>query len=692
MEFRISDTFTDSLTKLTSQEQKAVKTTAFDLQLNPASSGLRFHKLDRVKDPNFWSVSVNMDIRIIVHRTAASLMLCYVDHHDNAYTWAQKRKIERHPRTGAAQLVEVRETIEEVIIQQPVMVPAAVPTQRRPFADIPDDDLLAYGIPQEWLDDVQQATEDTLFDVAIHLPQEAAEALLELATGGTPQKPASIPNDTDPFSHPDAQRRFRIMSNVEELERALEYPWEKWTVFLHPGQRSLVERDCSGPTRVSGSAGTGKTIVGLHRAVHLARRYPDATILLTTFSPALANALAIKLDRLVGNQPAVMSRIQVKAIRDVARELYTSTFGSPPALADVNEVKSRLLTRAADLSDRKFSDAFLWSEWADFVDAWQLTTWEAYRDVPRIGRRTRLGSKQRELLWQIFQDLHHWLDERQQLTWPAVFRQVTDHLTNTSDYPYAFAVIDEAQDMGIPELKFFAAIGTQQSDSLFFTGDSGQRIFQQPFSWKALGVDIRGRSQTLKINYRTSHQIRNSADRLLPSTLTDVDGNQEDRRNTISVFNGPTPVVEVYDSPEEEIEAIGEWIANRLTAGFQPEEIGVFVRDREQLERAIAAIHHAGATPIELDEHVAFKPGCIAYSTMHLAKGLEFRAVVVMACDDEVIPQQERIESVTDEASLEEVYTTERHLLYVACTRARDHLLISGVDPASEFLDDLETH
>ena len=215
-----------------------------------------------------------MDIRIIVHRTAASFMLCYVDHHDNAYGWASKRKIERHPKTGAAQLVEVRETVEEVIIQQPVMVPAAAPPQHRPFADIPDDDLLAYGIPQEWLDDVQQATEDTLFDVAIHLPQEAAEALLELATGGTPQKPASIPDDTDPFSHPDAQRRFRIMSNVEELERALEYPWEKWTVFLHPGQRSLVERDCSGPTRVSGSAGTGKTIVGLHRAIHHAGATP----------------------------------------------------------------------------------------------------------------------------------------------------------------------------------------------------------------------------------------------------------------------------------------------------------------------------------------------------------------------------------------------------------------------------------
>ncbi len=184
-----------------------------------------------------------MDIRLIVHKTDSSLLLCYVDHHDDAYNWAQRRKIERHPRTGAAQLVEVRETVEEVIIQQPVTKPVAAPQKPRLFADTPEDDLLAYGVPQEWLEDVQAATEDTLFDVAEHLPQEAAEALLELATGGKPQKPKPLADDSDPFNHPDALRRFRIMSNVEELERALEYPWEKWTVFLHPGQRSLVERD-----------------------------------------------------------------------------------------------------------------------------------------------------------------------------------------------------------------------------------------------------------------------------------------------------------------------------------------------------------------------------------------------------------------------------------------------------------------
>ena len=688
MEFRISDTFTDSLARLTSQEQRVAKTTAFDLQLNPASSSLRFHKLDRVKDPNFWSVSANMDIRLIVHRTDTSLLLCYVDHHEDAYNWARRRKIERHPRTGAAQLVEVRETVEEVIIQQPITKPAASPHKPRLFSHTPADDLLAYGVPQEWVGDVQTATEDSLFDVVEHLPQEAAEALLELATGGTPQKSNSLPDDSDPFNHPDALRRFRVMTNVDELKRALEYPWEKWTVFLHPSQRSLVERDCTGPTRVSGSAGTGKTIVGLHRAVHLAHIHPQAQILLTTFSPALANALAVKLERLVGSEEAIKDRVEVKAIRDVALDLYAATYGSP-VIVDADDLRSQLVSIADSLCPGKFAETFLWSEWSEVVDSWQLTTWEAYRDVPRLGRKTRLGSKQREQLWQVFTLVHQWLDVQEALTWAGVLSRVTDQITSAGNLPYTFAVVDEAQDMGVAELRFFEAIGSQRPDSLFFTGDLGQRIFQQPFSWKGLGVDIRGRSHTLTINYRTSHQIRASADRLLPGTISDVDGNQDDRRHTVSVFNGPAPAVKVHDSPEDEIEAVAEWIANHLTSGLQPEEMGVFVRDGDQLHRAIAAIKSAGAVPVQLDDHITCAPGRIAVSTMHLAKGLEFRAVVVMACDDEVIPQQERVESVTDEADLEEVYVTERHLLYVALTRARDFLLVSGVDPASEFLDDL---
>jgi UvrD/REP helicase N-terminal domain len=324
MEFRIADTFTDSLARLTGDEQKAAKTTAFDLQVNPASPGMSFHKLGRAKDKNFWSVRVNNDIRLIVHRTASSLLLCYVDHHDRAYAWAERRKLETHPTTGAAQLVELRETVKEIVV--PNYVQAHLPLTEKPaqvalFADKSDDELLGYGVPAEWLSDVRGATEDGLLNVASHLPAEAAEALLELATGGTPRSllridriseasgpaPLRVPSLAEQrprfsaaptpaaFNHPDAQRRFRNITSIEELQRALDYPWDKWTVFLHPDQREIVQTNYAGPARVSGSAGTGKTIVALHRAAYLARTYPDARILLTTFSDTLANALRIML-------------------------------------------------------------------------------------------------------------------------------------------------------------------------------------------------------------------------------------------------------------------------------------------------------------------------------------------------------------------------------------------------------------
>ena len=265
MEFRIADTFTDSLGRLTGDEQKAVKTTAFDLQLNPAAPGMRFHRVDRAKDPHFWSVRAGRDIRLIVHKTDASLLLCYVDHHDGAYRWAERRKLEGHPRTGAAQLVEIRETVREIAVPRIVEAEQEPREQQLLFADIPADRLLGYGVPAEWVDDVRQATEDTLFDLAGHLPNEAAEALLELATGGTPMPPVVVAEDADPFEHPDAQRRFRVMANVEELERALDAPWEKWSVFLHPAQREissvgLTRRRWSCGTVVSSTSRTGSPV------------------------------------------------------------------------------------------------------------------------------------------------------------------------------------------------------------------------------------------------------------------------------------------------------------------------------------------------------------------------------------------------------------------------------------------------
>lgn len=691
MEFRIADTFTDSLGKLTAQEQKAAKTTAFDLQMDPSAPGLSFHKLDRAQDKNFWSVRVSADIRMIVHRTASSLLLAYVDHHDPAYKWAERRKIERHPTTGAMQLVEVRERVQEieVFVPKPVDAPMAAPKEKL-FGNLRKFELMNFGVPEEWVDDVRKADEDTLFDVIAHLPQEAQEALLKLAVGEQPEAPKLAPVDADPFAHPDAQRRFRILANAEELQRALDYPWEKWAVFLHPDQAALVERDFSGPARVSGSAGTGKTIVALHRAVHLARANPTAKVLLTTFSNALANALKGKLDHLIGNEPVIAARIVVKSVTSVGHDVYAQAHGQPN-IASEALIRSLLAQSAAGGDGSKFSPQFLFGEWTDVVDAWQLTSWDAYAQVSRLGRKTRIGGKQREALWAIFDCVRVGLAERASVTWSGIFGRLADDLTAGAERPFDFAVIDEAQDIGIAEARFFSALGAARPNALFFAGDLGQRIFQQPFSWKSLGIDVRGRSYPLRINYRTSHQIRTHADGLLPNAIGDVDGNAESRRGTVSVFDGPPPLVQICADAGAEQRVVAGWVAARLHEGYRPEEIGVFVRSEAQLERARAAVTAAGASVVELTDQIEVTGGRVAISTMHLAKGLEFRAVAVIACDDEVLPLQERIETVSDDADLEEVYNTERHLLYVACTRARDHLLVTGVAPASEFLTDIKS-
>src|ERR1700687_1954671 len=290
----LADSFIAALARLANEERKQAKLTAFELQSNPDQPGLQFHRIDRSKDPNFWSVRVNRDIRIVVHKKGDSLLLAYVDHHDDAYAWAERRRIEAHPRTGAIQIVEVRERVEDVappatfdfVFPEPAKGNANETATPALFSSLDDDALLSIGVPADWLADVRAANEDGFFALAVHLPAEASEALLEFVATGKLVAPA--PAAADPFTHPDALRRIRLIADQEELEQALAFPWEQWGVFLHPSQRALVERSFSGPARVAGSAGTGKTIVAIHRAVRLARDKPSARILLARLFTALA--------------------------------------------------------------------------------------------------------------------------------------------------------------------------------------------------------------------------------------------------------------------------------------------------------------------------------------------------------------------------------------------------------------------
>ncbi len=695
MNFHIADSFTSALARLTGQEQKQAKTAAFDLQLNPAQPGLQMHRLTNSRDPNFWSVRVNQDIRIIIHKTEASFMLAYVDHHDKAYAWAERRRIEAHPRTGAIQIVEVHELVQEArslfdyapeyADTQPAPQPVPQP-EPAIFTGLTGDALLDIGVPQDWTADVLGWTEVQFFERAEHLPAEAAEALLEYASTG--QLPTPQPGAADPFAHPDTLRRVQTITSEEELRLALDFPWDKWSVFLHPSQRDVVNRDFPGPARVTGTAGTGKTIVALHRAARAVRDDPQARVLLTSFSRPLANALRAKLAILLADDAAKLGRVSIASFEDAASELYQLATGRRPMLASV-EVQQAAVDRAiAEVGYTDLPSRFAFSEWRHVVDAWNLTDLDSYANVPRIGRKNRLGSKQREKLWPVMEAARQTLAARGLLTSSQLYAAVEASCRARDDKPFTHVIVDEAQDLGVAELRMMGALASGLN-ALFFAGDLGQRIFQLPFSWAALGVDVRGRSSSLRINYRTSRQIREAADRLLPPKVRDVDGVEDDRTGAQSVFEGPSPTIDECADEASEIETVAARLRTALDEGIVAGEIGVFVRSGEYLPRARAAVAAAELEARQLTEQVEEASDRVSIGTMHLAKGLEFKLVIVMACDDEALPLQSRVDEATHEDELNTIFETERHLFYVACTRARDHLHVSGVNPISDFAADM---
>ena len=372
----------------------------------------------------------------------------------------------------------------------------------------------------------------------------------------------------------------------------------------------------------------------------------------------------------------IVPRITTASFQGIAEQMYQLEHGVRPRIASEAVLRERLAEAAKAAQLKGFSDRFLLSEWINVVDAWGITTFDAYATVQRMGRKSRLGPNQRERLWPVFQAVRSTLAAERYTTWAQVFTGLAEALADRPRKPFAHVILDEAQDLAPAELRFFAALAPAGPDALFLADDMGQRIFQHPYSWSSLGVEVRGRSHTLKICYRTSQQIRQAADHLLPPVLRDVDGLEDERRGIVSVFDGPAPLVETFATGEDEASAVGTAVAGWLADDIAAQEIGIFVRTPDLVARARAALR-----TIEGADAITTAP-------MHLAKGLEFRAVVVMACDQGVLPLDDRVADAADEAELDEIYETERRLLYVACTRAREHLLLTGVRPASEYLDD----
>lgn len=678
MNFILAKTFTDSLAKLDAALQSQVKATVFDFQQNPKQPGFQFHRIDRAKDKHMWSARVNDDLRMVIHHQEDRMVFCYVAHHDDAYAWGERRRIEPNPVTGAAQFVEIKERVEEItktIVREVVRDPPI-------FQRYEGDYLLALGVPVEWLDAVLAVDMAGLEKLEGHLPAEAFERLLQLACGEPVPRPVVTPT-ADPYAHPDARRRFVVLDDRAEFRRALEHPWEQWLVFLHPTQRAVVQRRFQGPSRVTGSAGTGKSVVAIHRAAQLAKAVASGEVLLTTYSRTLASRLAQNLALLLPNEGG-RPRVVVEHLHKLARDRWTKATGRSFTPLDT-KLLAQLVEEAVVRAAPKIplSLAFVRAEWEAVVDPWGIRTWESYRSATRTGRSTPMGLKQRQEVWKVFDALHAILRERRWMSWNQLCYECAQTLG--SKPPFRHVIADECQDFGPAELTLLRSLAPPGADDLFLCGDAGQRIFRAKFPWAALGIDVRGRSTRLKVNYRTTEQIRRFADRLIPSAIDEEDGESASRA-TVSVLSGPTPETKSCATVAEEVSAVAAWVRALLTDGYAPRELAVFARTEAVLrDRALRALAAAGVEAHTLHDDEAVSPTKASYGTMHRAKGLEFRAVVVMGCEEGVLPSPKALE-IEDDADREAALEQERQLLYVATTRARERLLVTAAGRASVFL------
>lgn len=683
VEINLSPTFQKSLSRLTAQEQALVKQSVMDFMLSPEASGHRLHALN-MRERRFQSISPNMDLRIIVLVDGARHVMMYVDHHDAAYRWAERRKLETHPVTGSAQIVEFEEVVREEV---------RYVTRERPkpplFLSEADDYLLGLGVPAVYLAYVKEVDEDGLMELMPRLPEEAQEALLALASGERPEVvvPPShgLPLVLDPFNTPDARRRFWVAADEEALAQALERPWDQWLVFLHPTQRDAVERNFNGPARVSGSAGTGKTVVAMHRAALLARLSHGGRLLLTTFSSTLAARLADGMDHLLGPDSGARGRVQVSHLHEYARHLVADRNRQNIAVVQEGQLKTLLSSSRGDLS-AEFSDGFLKAEWDAVVDYWGIKSWDEYRNISRVGRGGALSPRKRQMLWEIFGRVQEKLTASSLMTWGDVCDAAREIVLAEQARPFRHVVVDEAQDLGPRELKLVAVLAAPGPRSLFFAGDTGQRIYRYPFSWVAVGIDVRGRAQRLRINYRTSEQIKRFSDSLLPSEMEEVDGAAEGRK-TISLLSGPEPEIKGTVNPGEEIAALAAWLRGLVERGVKPEQIGIFARIRALLtERAEPALRQAGLRGAMLSGDGPMPEDCVSLGTMHAAKGLEFRAVALVGCSAVTLPLAAALDAADSDDARAIAMERERHLLYVGCTRAREALLITYAGNPSPFL------
>ena len=669
---------------------------AIQFQADPTSSGINYENINGARDSNLKSVRLDKDWRGIVFKPSKGdvYVLLYVDHHDDAYRWAENRKLTINPVTGAMQMVTIEQVVEQTAgtgtteQQAPdyaVPATAVEPVSAPLFGELSDTELMSLGVPKELISSVRKiCSEEALDALQPRLPAEAYEGLFLVAAGDSvnlvlQSRETRVDQtiDTSDFAAAlataESQSRFVVVDDDEAMLAIMNAPLAQWRVFLHPTQNKLARGDRSGPVRVLGGAGTGKTVLAMHRAKWLAenRALGGKKVLFTTFTRNLALDIEENLKTLCSAD--TMAKIEVKNLDAWVggfmrtRKLEHRIVYDRKQDGALQAWQSALATKDATLD---LPDSFYSDELEQVVLAQGITTLDQYRTARRIGRGVILSRAKRDAVWPVFEEYRGQLALRKLKEVDDAYREISEMIATEqdSDLGYASIVVDETQDFGPQALKLLRAMIAQGPNDLFFVGDGHQRIYSRNrAAMSRCGIDIRGRSRKLYLNYRTTDEIRRLAVALLEGCeIDDLDDGQDESKRYKSLSHGPQPEMRKTSGIEEAAQAATAFIQHWRSEQAEHESLSFCVvsnseKSRDALGQQLQAAGIA-SIPITAQSNHADARNVVHLATMHRAKGLEFDCVIIVAPESYLDPMEET--------------AGQRRLLYVALTRAKRGALL----------------
>ncbi len=689
----LSSEFLTSVASLPRDVQRRVAVWANRFRNDPDAIASTLAAIPNALDPKMALAPFDDGYAAVVARdeSGTACLALYAGSVDAAQEWGARKRCAVNERTGALQVYDGAPDVEKTRGRRTAAL----------FAEVPDESLLALGVPEEQLALTRSLKNaDAFARRRDAFPPDAAEALSWLVEGEPLEEVLKAYGREDSQSCARTVARalegartlasFTVVEGEDELLRMMAAPLEKWRVFLHPTQRRAVERDYSGPALVLGCAGSGKTVVALHRAKRLASQLRDRErILFTTFTANLATDIRARLRQIC--PAAEMKKIDVVHFDAwVAQYLRENGYRARLVYGDELYELWEQAARAADLKG-EYSVEFYMEEYDRVVAAQEAFTREKYFAASRTGRGTGLDRKKRAQIWKVFEKYQTLMKERNCRDINTAAYECRALATRPNQTPrYRHIIVDEAQDLSPNAFRLLRALaGPEGPNDLFIVGDSRQRIYKNRAVLSQCGVNVRGRSSRLRVNYRTTAEIRRTALALITGLSFDnLDDALEPEESCVSLTHGAPPEIRVYKSANEELDAVVARIRELVDAGVPRGNLCVVARTKSLLEPFATALDDAGfgSYRIRTDRSDELDRDGVRLATLHRVKGLEFQYVFVVSVNKNVVPLASALDR-TDDVSYEEGLAAERRLLYVAITRAQKGAWLSACGKPSEFLD-----